>query len=91
MPQEAVFECQVRRTPADNSITFPAGTFSDINSYYLDAAKVALNVGIRAQTVNATQTAMRLGIIVAALSNAAFVRYEFQYVLGGVLRYDFAI
>jgi hypothetical protein len=92
MPQGATFEYTVTRTGGSiNQFTFVAGTFSGASSYYMDAAKNPLRTGATGNTFTSTQTTAGLGISVNAPSNAVFVRYEFQYVAGGSLIYDFAI
>jgi hypothetical protein len=92
LPQGATFEYIVTRSGgAINQLTFAAGTFSGASSYYMDAAKTVLSTGARSHSFASTQVAAGLGIIADAPSNAKFVRYEFQYVSGGKLTYDFAI
>jgi hypothetical protein len=92
LPQGATFDYAVTRAAGTiNQFSFAANTFSGASSYYLDASKNVLSTGARGHSFAPTQTAAGLGISVAAPSNAAFVRYEFQYVAGGKLTFDYGI
>jgi hypothetical protein len=91
LPQGAMFTYTPSRTATTSQLQFVAGLFSSVDAYYMNSGKTPIAAGAVSSLIGATETVKALTLLANAPANAAFIRYAFTYVKGGVLNQDVAI